>query len=648
MKTVPSTIVLSSDQPVPDGLDLAMAFAQANQQPLEAFLHKQKTDLQQVKSDLQTLDNKKAFLPGVILAGIAAILLPFSFRNPVFLSINLLGIAGGGIWSQIARKQKQKRILELETEQAKIPQRSVPQVVSHLGKLHYVANIMPFEEGKIVVDATGTKAKQTIVYPEIPDSQNRLQSLSEKLAEIPEELPILLPGVTEQINSEGKPQLTGMEAEMGDVLSMTDRIFVTTVDISTKLPVFSANDDLVHSLRLLSQYLTDGEPAFHLAQLDSSLDRSATALAQTSAEATAARQLGVASGEALMKEAVQRIDNHVAQAKIARDRSLMDILSQGLDSLKGIYDYPLTRFYCPKCHQVEQYCCQTLPVTLAELPDAPVTLLDDLPRSEDIRSLRSLVDSIRRYLLQAEQQDTPLSAEHIDLLHSKVHAYEERIRELAVEVPDLDPRAEVHKHNAVLKYNTTHNCWTCQLCSETFSDEQAQWARMLKVKDDLILPLWDTLWMEKHDERNRIIREKETELRDNIEQEAAFLREEAKVFTEEFRPVRDQLEQAGSGSRVAKQQIEMMLTFYRERGILSADTAREMHNYMNSNATGRSAADIIRLARQLETQLSEEAETVLIRRSQLKDYPDEVRNTAKYFAPASSKLTLLANPVEEE
>ncbi len=642
MKTVPSTIMLSSDQPVPDGLDLAMAFAQANQQSLEAFIHKQKTDLQQVKSDLQTLENKKAFLPGVILAGIAAILLPFSFRNPVFLSINLLGVSGGGIWSQIARKQKQQRILELEAEQEKIPQRPVPQVVSHLGKLHYVANIMPFEEGKIVVDATGTKAEQTIVYPEIPDSQNRLQSLSEKLAEIPEELPILLPGVAKQIDSEEKPQLTGIEADMGDVLSIADRIFMTTVDINTKLPVFSANDDLVHSLRRLSQHLTDGEPVFHLAQPDPNLDRSATALVQTSVEAAAVRQLGVASGEALMKEAVQRIDNHVAQAKIARDRSLMDILSQGLDSLKGIYDYPLTRFYCPKCHQVEQYRCETLPVALAEISDAPVAILDDLPRSEDIHSLRSLVDSIRRYLLQSEQQGDRLTAEHLDLLHSKLHTYEERIRELAIEVPDLDPRSEQHKRNAVLKYNTTHNCWTCQLCSETFSEEQAQWARLLKVKDDLILPLWDTLWMEKHDERNRIIREKETELRDNVEQEAAFLREEAKVFTEEFRPVRDQLEQAGSSSRVAKQQIEMMLTFYRERGILSDNTAQEMYTYINGSATGQSADEIVRLARQLETQLSEEAETVLIRRSQLKDYPDEMRNTAKYFAPELSTPTLLA------
>ncbi|MUG95793.1 hypothetical protein F7734_26925 [Scytonema sp. UIC 10036] len=633
MKILPSSII-QNDKPVNDGMDLALAFAQANQQSMESFIAKQKADTQQVESDLQALRAKKAYLSGAIVAGISAILLPFSFQNSIFLPLGLSGLAGGGVWAYTARKKQQQEILELEAEQQDIPRRQIPQVVSHLGKLHYVVEVMPFEDGKLVVDATGTRLKQPLVYPEIPNSINRLQALSDKLAEIPEELPILLPG-TGAADLQERSRLTGIEADMGEVLSITNQIFTDTVDIQTELPAFTANNDVVHSLRMLARYLQDGQPELHLAQDDPTISLAVQSLTQTNAEAAQAQAVGATNVESMMNHAVERMDSCVTQAKAARDRSLMNILSDGLDSIRGIYDYPLTRFYCPKCHQVEQYRASQLPVAVEHLTQVPPDRLDTLHRGDDLRRLRGIIDSIRRYLKQAKRQGEDLNAEHFTILQDRLKTYEELMRGMAVEIPEYDPKIDLHKRNAVLKYNTIRQEWVCQLCSESFNDEQAQWARMLKVKDELILPIWDALWLEKHDERNRIIREKEAELRANVEQEVTLLRDEAKLFTEEFRPVRDQLEKMGSSSRVAQQQIEMMLNFYIARGILSEETADAMRQYI-SRGQGLTTNEIINITRQLENQLSEEAETAQIRRSQLGDYADEVRNATKYFFTPNS------------
>ncbi|MCP2729028.1 hypothetical protein [Limnofasciculus baicalensis] len=639
MKILPSSII-QNDLPLPDGMDLALAFASANQQSIEDFIAKQKADGERVESELQGLQTKKAYLPGAIIAGISAILLPFSFQKTILLPLSLGGMAGGGYYAYLSHKKQQQQILELETEKQAIPQRQIPQVVSHLGKLHYVVNIMPFEDGKLVVDATGIQPKQPLLYPEIPNSINRLQDLSEKLAEIPEELPILLPP-TGETDLQDRSRLTGIEADMGEVLSITNQIFTDTVDVLTDIPAFSANHNIVHSLRLLSPHLQDGQPQLHLAQEDPGISRAVQSLAQTNAEAAQAQQLGAINVESMMNDAVERMDSCITHAKVARDRSLMNILSDGLDRIRGVYDYPLTRFYCPKCHQVEQYRTSQLPVAVADLTEVPPDTLDLLHRSEDLRRLRGIMDNIRRYLNQAKRQGEDLNAEHFIILQDRLKTYEELMGEMAVEIPEYDPKIELHKRNAILKYNTLRQEWICQLCSESFNDEQAQWARMIKVKDDLILPIWDALWLEKHDERNRIIREKEAELRENVEEEVAKLREEAKLFTEEFRPVRDKLENMGSSSRVAQQQIDMMLNFYLARGILSQATAAGMRQYINTGQ-GQTTKEIINITRQLETQLAEEAEAAQIRRSQLGDYADEVRNATKYFlTPPESEQKLI-------
>lgn len=625
MKALPSTI-LQDGKPVDDDLDLAFIFAHVNKPAFENFIEQQNESLRLIEERIQSLRHKKVYLPGVVVAIVSLFLL---FLKIFYLGIP--GLIGGGVWVYLARQKQQKDINLQEAEKQKVLAQSAPQTVSHLGKVHYVVQAAPFEDGQIILDVTGILPKQAFSYTKIPDGTARLQNLVGLVSQIPEELPILLPANAPADLSE-ELRLRGIEADIEQGLSLCDRIFADTADIKAELPTFTADDDLVKALRQLSGYLKEDQPAVQLRQMDPDIERAVSHLEQISKEAVKVKALGAENTEILMSTVVGRMDAYITRFKQARDHSLLDILSQGLDSLKPLYDYPLTRFYCPKCHQVEPYRQSLLPVPLHQLMETPMETLSPFYRSQELIHLRGLADTIRRYFTQVHRMGEDTTAEHFTLLQEKLRSYEERMRELAVEIEGLDPKIEVHRRNAVLKFNTLRKTWICQLCQENFSEEQAHWARMLKIKDDLIFPMWDCLWMEKHDERNRIIREKETELRSNKEKEASQLREEAKVFTEEYRAVRNQLEEAGSGYTVSTQQLQMMLEFFASRGILSQETSVAMQNYLSSGGDQIiSVNETVTTTDALELQLEQEPDTVFIRRGQLMDYADEIRNADKYW-----------------
>jgi len=632
-----SSTILKNSKPVDSGFDLALAFAQANRKTLEEYIKTQTSAVHLIEAEIQRLKKKKEYFIG---AGIAFFGILLMILGSLLLGIILM--VGGSVWGYYSFDKQKEEISTKESLKKRLLSEPVPQSVTHLGKVHYVVNVVPFEDGRLLIDNSGTYPKEALTYPEIPQGIERLKSLSESLSQIPSELPIFLSS-TAQTDLQDKPRLSGIEAEMEQVLNVSEKIFSDTADIRTELPVFHNTHNLVRSIQMLKEHIKKEDiPSLNLLQIDPAVDNAVKSLEQTSAEAAEVRKLGAENIETLMKDVVQRMDSYVMKTKKARDHSLHEVLSDGLDNLKHIYDYPLTRFYCPKCHQVEQYREISTPLPIDQVNQTTVESLSPFYRSQEMMHLRGLSDTIRRYLEQAQRTGEDLAAEHFSILREKLQSYEERIRELAVEIEGLDPKVELHKRNAILKYNSVKKLWICQLCGESFSDEQAHWARMLKVKDDLILPIWDNLWMEKHDERNRIIREKETELRSNKEKEASQIREEAKVFTEEYRAVRNHLEEAGSGYLVATQQLQMMLNFFSARGILSQDTIAAMSQYLNlGEGQSSTVGDIITTTDQLEFQLEQEPDGVFIRRGQLIDYADEVRNAEKYIAPILQEQNLL-------
>jgi transposase-like protein len=436
---------------------------------------------------------------------------------------------------------------------------------------------------------------------------------------------------------------------MAHILTLNRQLLEEKIDATAEVPAFSSTSDVVHSLHLLSEYLEEGKPGIIISQPEESVEQSLKSLQAINENAKEIEKQGGDNDENIMQNVRDEMDTQIDRTKRARDYSLIEVLGKNLDELKPLYDYPLTRFYCPKCHKVPEYAAKKAPVPIAELNERPIDQLKEFYKSTEMVQFRKLVDNIRRHLDQAGKDGEDLSSEHYRILESKLVTYEKKIRELALEIEGIDPKAEVHSRNAVLKYNTLHHHWKCQLCGETFTDEEAQWARILKIKDDLILPVWDKLWLEKHDESMRIIREKEAELRKNRELESKQLREEADVFTQEYREVRNQLEEANAEYQASHQQFQMMCDFFERRGILSAETVASMRNDITGNTdAGPASEKIIEVSDQMENQLEQEPETVFLRRGELVDYTEETRNTNKYFKSSVQKLLMIEEEIQGE
>lgn len=643
MKTF-NSMILQDNRPLDDGLDLALVYADANKETLLTFIEKKRQALKSVREQLTTARGKKSFLPGVIIAAVSAV---FLFIEPI---LGVVGIVGGILFAIIAEMKKKKDIGKLEIEERKINAWEAPNGVSHIGKMYYMVNVIPFENGKMVVDTSGIQERTKFVYPEIPQSVNRLKEIVETMKQLPKELSILLPPSSKP-GLQGDEPLTGIEGDMAHILSLNRQLLDEKIDAAAEVPAFSANSDVVHSLHFLSEYIEDGNPEITISQEEKTVEQSLNGLKAINENAKEIEKLGGENDENIMRNVRDQMDTQVNRTKQARDHSLIDVLGRNLDELKPLYDYPLTRFYCPKCHKVPRYIADTTPVPIDEVNEKPVDQLKGFYKSDEMVYFRKLADNIRNHLDQARRDGEDLNSEHYSILKSKLISYEEMIRELALQIEGVDPKAEVHSRNAVLKYNTLHKHWKCQLCGETFSQEEAQWARILKIKDDLILPVWDKLWLEKHDESMRIIREKESELRNNKELESKQLRDESNVFTQEYREVRSQLEEANAEYQACRQQFQMMCEFFERRQILAPETVAALRNdIMGNTNAGPASEQIIEVSDQLEIQLEQEPDTVFLRRGQLTDYTEEVRNTQKYFTPTARELFMIEDeaPGEDE
>lgn len=643
MKTFKS-MIMQDNCPVEDGMDLALVYADANRETLFQFIEEKTQALENVRKKLAALRRKWAFLPGAIIAAVSVALL---FVNII---VGIVGIVGGIGFAIFAEVKKKKGIEKLETEEQEINAREAPNGVTHIGKMYYLVDIIHFEDGKMVVDTSGIQERTKFVYPGIPGAANRLKKIIKIMDRLDEELPILLPpapktGITDD------ESLTGIEEEMAHILTLNRQLLDEKIEDTAEVPAFSSTSDVVHSLHLLSGYLQDGEPALTISQPEESVEQSLISLQAINENAKEIEKQGGDNDENIMRNVRDEMDMQINRTKRARDYSLIEVLGKNLDELKPLYDYPLTRFYCPKCHKVPEYAAKKAPVPIAELNESPIDQLKEFYKSTEMIQFRKLADNIRRHLDQARRDGEDLSCEHYRILESKLVSFEKKVRELALEIEGIDPKAEVHSRNAVLKYNTLHHHWKCQLCGETFTDEEAQWARILKIKDDLILPVWDKLWLEKHDESMRILREKEAELRKNRELESKQLREEADVFTQEYREVRNLLEEANAEYQASHQQFQMMCDFFERRGILSEETVASMRNDITGNTQAGPASDkIIETSDQMENQLEQEPETVFLRRAELEDYTVDIRNTQKYFKspPPGHELSMIEAEVREE
>lgn len=127
--------------------------------------------------------------------------------------------------------------------------------------------------------------------------------------------------------------------------------------------------------------------------------------------------------------------------------------------------------------------------------------------------------------------------------------------------------------------------WECSLTRqrETIQDlRQPGASSMGKINFTLLRDMWDAFWSSRRQEKLRIIRDKEAELRANLNEEAKDLREEARIFTEEIRHFRDMINEEVRSTEKSQSGCRRLLQQLRELGIMKDEETRPLENLLDS------------------------------------------------------------------
>lgn len=146
---------------------------------------------------------------------------------------------------------------------------------------------------------------------------------------------------------------------------------------------------------------------------------------------------------------------------------------------------------------------------------------------------------------------------------------------------DLSGETIFQKFEALRK----HWVWECSLTRrrELIEDlKQPRASSMGKINFTLLRDMWDTFWASRRQEKLRIIRDKEAELRANMNEEAKDLREEARIFTEEIRHFRGMINEEVRSTEKSQSGCRRLLQQLRELGIMKDEETRPLESLLDS------------------------------------------------------------------
>ena len=625
MKSLTSTLFLKG-QPLPKGLDVALLFALENFSAINLHYSRLEKNLAEAKREEEELEQSHYWL-GPLILGLAGIILAVVLKY-------YFGIitAGSLVWFIVLFFSHKKKLEDAKEKQEQLMKElngKMPQMVKKIGTVNYCAEILPLGSETIVVDSSDIIAETRISCMLTDNMEERLKKVMDLMAGLSRDFPVLLPPGEIDLLSDDL-YLTGIEKDAEDTLLALDQLILNAHIVSLDLPVFKKNDAIPEIMR-------DYENRFdkssnHLTSIKTLRDRSSVMekLSRTKKEVELVKNCGFSDPASLARSVYFELNDLTINLTENRNYSLNDVLIKSIESIEKIYDFPLTRFYNPN---LSGSATMENPVRNYEGIDfegIDTSEFEPFYKKNDMLKLRDLQIKVKSFLQNLPESERSANAELLTYLQKRFDKYAELIKEMSLEIaPDVEEQNNKHYKNAILKYNIFKNKWICQLTNEEFTEGEALKSRILKIKEDLINPVWDKLWLEKHDEKVKIIREKELELRENKKQENSEMREEVKIFTEELRPIRNNLEKSAIEARIGEQKLKLSMNFYTSQGILSKDVIDRMKSYLSTEEVNVEA--VFQSADNYEASLEREPECIMLVRGELKDYALQMRNKEKFY-----------------
>ena len=512
-------------------------------------------------------------------------------------------------------------------------------VVHAVGRVYHMLRRVDLAGYSVLLDEAGATGEVPLRVPDLaanPESVARVRQLLDSARGFP----VLLRSTGHEPSTLGT--LHGEENQLGEALSS----FTSLVEA---VPLFEERIPLIPSASPLAQFVTNDGADLHACAEDKDvpgprLQRAHAADLQARVQRITelAQRLRTAGGDVggALRDVQTGLTETLELYRSMRTESMTQV-QRGLAEVLARSDLPYVTYYCPKCHRIPAYLLRRAGLDLSTVEDIPMAeLLAGLQRDPEAKmrieedpalldGIGAILDALAelratQHALAQHQNDPAVAAslQNLRVLQSRQRAVDAQVAQNLeqfhaairhVLTGNARPVLELSRASRLL-LDPDDGSWTCQACGTRFDDPaEARMGRMLRVKDELLMPLWNQLWAEKDDFRKAELFRTNEQLQRLMEKEVSALREVAEQYRADMRPVRENLILAISEAEGKRKQLDATVRSLAALGALQEDEVADRQRQL-ANMAGGDFDELKRSAGNKETMLNLEPQNQMSRR----------------------------------
>ena len=463
---------------------------------------------------------------------------------------------------------------EEETTEEPVDTRPPPGRVKPIGRVYWTGRFRKIHGTNMLVDESGLLPSQSLDALFFPGHIDEVLQISRDFDDILNDPPVVSPPAGHQGSDgdDGSDLRAEYEVTLHRLLGKLTEMLKSAKTESISLPLVIGGST-PEAIAQSAGSLIEGQASPVLrSQLADSTDSEIERFNNDERISASLQLRNLSTGT------IQRLGTGLHSLAETRHESLNVVLAKHLDELSRYYDFPMFDLYCPVCFS-------------RRMEDAGISINDPTARLDSVDS---------QGLLAAENA----------LRSSK----------LALQID---------------------NRWHCPMC-----DWQIEFDRppsdydsgldsprhMNRVFSDLVVPLRDVLWEEKHDQRVRIIGEKEAERRANQNDEYNELSEPKNQFSMDRRQIRGNVDSLRDTATASGASLLSLINAFAELEMLNETEAEQFRERISRKEESYSST-IQYLVEQLgkvEGELDARVEDSRDRRAPIIDPDFKIRGPESY------------------
>lgn len=485
----------------------------------------------------------------------------------------LIALGAGGFYYAAMQRKPKARVLAL-------------------GKTYWVGSFEDFEDGQLLIDKSQLTESTSFVVPIPGIAPSELLAAAAKSEKLVASPPVMASRASsgETIGVDGED--TGNNDPIRTIQAQIAEVAEGLANYRTEqasLPVVPAGSSLTRAIISNLPSAADIEPKHSIVgiasrEIDAKLKELDKLTRIVSEKTERSSNL-----EELTEQVVAGLEASVKKLDDIRRVSLIEVLSESLAHLEKALEAPMMLYYCPVC-----------------LANAA-------------KEARIGLDKI--YGMQIEDGDT--------------------MKELFQESADSS-LAEMVEHfmitsrAAIMKLDITPNgeIWRCpQDHTRQINDEHVY--RSYRAMQELVMPLWDQLWMELSSERAGLHERKDEKQRDNVQVEHRETLQAIEGFNAERREIRTRMDNLSSSTLRAVETFNELISSFIQSGLVAgremaaeADEAKQFRqNYIGF------LDDIDKKVSMIESELDKKLDESLTRHGPVMEIVDAVKVGSQFMEP---------------